>query len=67
MKKRNQEALVPGFGKAYFDKDAIANIFGFSDLKTKHRITYDSDKGDAFLIHMNNKILKFECTPEGLY
>jgi hypothetical protein len=67
VKKSNQEAIIPGFGKVYFDKDAIANIFGFSDLKTEHRITYNSNKEDAFLVHMNNKILKFECTPEGLY
>jgi hypothetical protein len=33
VKKSNQEALVPGFGKVYFDKDAIANIFCFSELK----------------------------------
>ena len=63
VKESNQEALVPGS----FNKDAIANIIAFSDLKTKHRITYDSNKKDAFLVHMDNKILKFECTPEGLY
>jgi hypothetical protein len=31
----NKEMTVPGFGKVYFDKDAIANIFGLSDLKKK--------------------------------
>ena len=63
----NQEATVPGFGKVYYNKDAIANIFGLSDLKKKHQITYDSEKEDAFLVHMDNKIIKFECSPEGLY
>jgi hypothetical protein len=67
VKKSNKEATVPGFGKVYYDKDAIANIFGFSDLKTKHRITYDSNKEDAFLVHMNDKILELDCTPEGIY
>ena len=43
VKKSNQEAQVPGFGKVYYNKDAIANIFGFLDLKKKHRITYNSD------------------------
>jgi hypothetical protein len=47
VKQSNQEAFVPGFGKVFYDKDAIANIFGFSDLKQKHRITYDSEKEDA--------------------
>jgi hypothetical protein len=63
VKQSSQEAIVPGFGKVYYDKDAIANIFGFSDLKKKHRITYDSDKEDAFLICMEDKSFKFECSP----
>jgi hypothetical protein len=44
VKQSNRKANVPGFGKFYYDEDAIANIFGFSDLKKKHRITYDSNK-----------------------
>jgi hypothetical protein len=47
------------------DEDAMTNIFGFSDLKKKHRITYDSNKEDAFLVHMDNKVIKFECSPTG--
>jgi hypothetical protein len=38
-----------------------------SDLKEKHRITYDSNKEDAFLVHMDTAIIKFECSPDGLY
>ena len=63
VKQSNREAIVPGFGKVYYDEEAIANIFGFSDLKKKHRITYDSDKEDAFIVHMDNEIIKFECSP----
>jgi hypothetical protein len=62
----NKEATVPGFGKVYFDKDTIANIFRLSDLKKKYRITYDSEKEDAFLIHMKNNIIKFECSPRAI-
>ena len=66
--KRNKtEADVPGFGTVWFDPDAIANIFGFADLVDKHRITYDSAKEDAFLIHMPQKIVKFKRSPERLY
>jgi hypothetical protein len=36
-------------------------------LKKKHRLTYDSEKEDAFIVHMNNNTLKFECNPKGLY
>jgi hypothetical protein len=63
VKQSNREVIVPGFGNVYYDEDAIANIFGFSDLKKKDRIPYDSDKEDAFLVHMDNEIIKFECSP----
>jgi hypothetical protein len=59
--KQTYQALEKSITK----EDAITNIFGFSDLKKKHRITYDSDKEDAFLVHMDNKIIKFECSPKG--
>ena len=49
VKHSNQEAVVPGFGKVYFGKqDAIANIFGFSDLEKRCWITYDPFKGNCF-------------------
>jgi hypothetical protein len=51
----------------WYDETAIANIFGLSELKKKHRVTYDSEKEDAFIVHMNKDTLIFECTHEGLY
>ena len=56
------------FGQVWFDNDAIANIFGFADLVDKHRITYDSRKEDAFVVHVSDdKKLKFKRTDKGLY
>jgi hypothetical protein len=52
-KTTKQVAEVPGFGTVWYDKTAIANIFGLSDLKKKHRITFDSEKEDAFIVHMD--------------
>ena len=63
----NTKATVPGFGDVWFDSNSIANIFSFAELKQKHRITYDSTKEDAFLIHLPTKIIKFSRTNEGLY
>jgi hypothetical protein len=36
-------------------------------LADKHRITYDSGQEDAFLVHSDSGIIKFEKTPDGLY
>jgi hypothetical protein len=63
----NQIADVPGFGTVWYDENAIANIFGLYELKKKYRITYDSEKEDAFIVHTGKgKFLKFKCSPEGL-
>jgi hypothetical protein len=51
----------------WYNKGAIANIFGLSDLKKKHRITFDSEKEDAFIVHTDDGNMKFKCNPEGLY
>jgi hypothetical protein len=53
-------ADVPGYGMVWYNKTAIANIFRLPKLKKKHRVTYDSEKEDAFIVHMNKDTLKFE-------
>jgi hypothetical protein len=60
-------ADVPTYGTVWYDKTAIANIFGLFELKKKQRVTYDCEKEDVFIVHMNNNTLKFECNPKGLY
>ena len=67
MRLTNQEANIPGFGTVWYDEGAIANIFSFAELVDKHRITFDSSMENAFLVYQPDKIVKFECTPEGLY
>jgi hypothetical protein len=66
-KTTKQIADVPGFGMVWYDETAIANIFGPSDLKKKNRITFDSEKEDAFIYHTDKGNMKFKCNPEGLY
>jgi hypothetical protein len=51
----------------WYDKTAIANIFGLSDLKKKHSVTFNSEKEDAFTVHMENGTIKFKYNPKGLY
>jgi hypothetical protein len=66
-KTTKQVADVPGFGMVWYEETAIANIFGVSDLKKKHRITFNSEKEDTFIVHMDSGNMKFKCNPEGLY
>jgi hypothetical protein len=60
-------ADVFGYGTVWYDETAIANIFRLSELKKKHRVTYDSEKEDALIVHMKKDTLKFEYNPKGLY
>ena len=61
------KADLGGHGDVWYDPNQVANIFGFSHMADKYRITYDSDKEDAFLVHSNHGIIKFARTEEGLY
>ena len=62
-------ADVPGHGTVWFNKEGIANLFSLSSLTKTHRITYDSDNGDAFIAthRQTGKIVIFSRTPDGLY
>ena len=63
-----KQAMVPGFGRVWFDGRAIANIFAMQDLKQQHHITYDSEDEVAFLVHKEGKDpVKFKCTSQGIY
>jgi hypothetical protein len=63
----NKIADVPGFGTVWFDERAIANIFGLSDLKKKHDISYNSKNEDKFTVHMADGDVDFICNKDGLY
>ena len=58
---------VPGYGEVWYDKGAIANIFSFNNMARRHRITYDSGKEDAFIVHKDGKQIKFKASKNGLY
>ena len=66
-KTNDQIADVPNFGQVWFAEWAIANIFGFQDMKKRFRITYDSSKEDAFHVHMPQGTVKFTAKANGLY
>ena len=63
-----KQAMVPGFGRVWFDERAIANVFSMQDLTQQHHISYDSDVEDAFLVHKEDKDpVKFKCSSQGIY
>ena len=61
------QGTFKGVGRVWYDRKALMNIFAFATLKKKFRVTYDSSKEDAFLVHMPNNIVKFRPDKNGLY
>ena len=53
----------------WYDPSFVANIFEFAHLVDSDdtRITYDSKKEDAFIVHSRSEQVKFTRTPEGFY
>ena len=58
----NQVCDIPDLGKAWLNKDSIANIISLA-----HKVTYDSERERAFLVHMPHKIVQFSQMSNGLY
>ena len=59
-KTLDTQADIPNFGKAMLDNTQTANVLGFSHLIEKFRVTYDSKKEDAFVIHTKWGPIKFK-------
>lgn len=67
VKTMDLKGEVIGLGDAWYDPGLMANIFGFAHMVDKYRVTYDSAKEDAFIVHSDTGVVKFSRTPEGLY
>ena len=65
---------IEGFGEVWFDEEAVSNLMALCDLVRRgHRVTYDSDVEDAFVVHVRDakgRILRqiyFKANNKGLY
>ena len=63
----NQKCNVAGLGQRWFNNRAIANVISLADMIKVNRVTYDSEKELAFLVHTNGKIVRFPQLKSGLY
>ena len=62
-----EQASVDKFGKVWYNKDSVANIFSFAEMRNRYRITYDSAVEDAFLVHTPKRKVRFKPLVNGLY
>ena len=66
--KINQmQAIVPEYGKVWYDNNSIENILSPTNLVKKYRVAYDSHKDSAFTVNTNIGIIKFSRNKKGKY
>ena len=66
--KTNLIGDLPGYGTVWYHPNGIANILSLSKVKEKHRVTFDSDINNQFIVHHNDGTQRiFQQSSRGLY
>ena len=66
--KINQiQAMVPEYGKLWYDEKSIANIFSHISFVKKYRFSYDSHQDQSFTVNNDKGIIKFSKKKQRLY
>ena len=63
----HKKAMVPNYGEVCFEENAMTNVFSLANMAAKHRVQFDSDEENAFIMHTPQKKVKFLHTMENLY
>ena len=65
--KISKQGTLPGYGTVLYHEDALTNIMSLSKMTDKYRVTFDSNKDNAFLVHTPEGIVWFGRNASGLY
>ena len=66
--KTDMEGDIPGWFTVYVNPEFIINILAFTDVRKRFRITVDTEKENAILVHTDSgKVMKFVEVNAGLY
>lgn len=64
----DQEGDFPGFFTVYYNPESLMNILALSNTRKRFRITMDTSKEVAILVHIaKNIVMKFVEVDAGLY
>lgn len=61
------KAILPGYGEVYFCEDAMTNVISMANMEDKYRITYDSERESALIVHTECGKIKFTRNSNNLY
>ena len=62
-----QKYKIPHLGTHWFYSNAITNIISLADISEMFRVTMDTQKEKALIVHMDDKKVKFPHMLGGLY
>ncbi|KAG7371066.1 reverse transcriptase RNA-dependent DNA polymerase [Nitzschia inconspicua] len=62
-----QIADLPGWGTVWFSEESMTNIFSLAEMRDRYRVTYDSSKEDAIIVHHPKKEVHFNRNHMNLY
>ena len=54
------KADLPQWGEVWFNGKVITNIFSYAKRANRYRITFNSEKEDAYIVHMPDKPVRFK-------
>ena len=60
------EADVNDYGRVWFMKRALINIFSLFNMVKKYRVTFDSAVDNAFFVHKPNRLIRFGANDQGI-
>jgi hypothetical protein len=65
--KSHQKCDIPHIKDVWYNENSMTNIISLKDMTNKFRVTMDSKEELALLVHMPDKIVKFNQFSDGLY
>ena len=63
----NKIANLPCYGVVWFDENSLANSLLLANVAKKFHVTYDSKKGNQFVVYGSKNTLIFKQCERGLY
>jgi len=59
---------MDGYGPVWYCRGGIANILSLAKVRDMHRVTFDSNNGNEFLVHKSDgQVRRFKQSRRGLY
>ena len=62
-----QKCSIPLLGEHWFNEESLTNIISLADMASRFRVTMDTEKDKAFLVHLPDKIVRFKQLNNNLY